>query len=257
MSSTTLLTALLVAVVVPATALCEAADEPVSGPPLVVVELFTSQGCSSCPPADRLLSELAGDPSVVPLAFHVDYWNDLGWRDPFSSPGWSERQRRYARRFGSRRVYTPQAVVDGRLEGVGSSAARLSEMLGAARDLSRRAAIELEASVSGGRFLAVTLDARLLEPWPAERLTAYLAVFESGLVTAVERGENGGRALANDFVVRRLEPIFDLTPAGPHQAATTRMVIEPGWRPAGLGVAAFLQDPETLEIHAAARAGPE
>jgi len=93
-----------------------------SGP--VVVELFTSQGCSSCPPADRLLSKLSRDPRlagrVIPLAFHVDYWDYIGWRDPFASPRWSQRQKDYARVFRSNRIYTPQLVVSGSTEGVGS-----------------------------------------------------------------------------------------------------------------------------------------
>src|SRR5512134_2402114 len=90
------------------------------GKPRAVVELFTSQGCSSCPPADRLLAELGEDPAVLPLAFHVDYWDHLGWRDPFSSPRWSERQGRYARTLG-RGLYTPQLVVAGDQDVLGSN----------------------------------------------------------------------------------------------------------------------------------------
>src|SRR5690606_23106952 len=100
----------------------EPAASPSTAPP-AVVEPFTSQGCSSCPPADALLPRLddaAGPLEVVALAYHVDYWNDLGWRDPLSSPRWSERQRRYARRLPSGRVYTPQLVVAGREHVVGS-----------------------------------------------------------------------------------------------------------------------------------------
>ena len=105
------------------------AGEPgpsISGDRVAVVELFTSQGCSSCPPADRLLSKLARDPryqgKVIPLSFHVDYWNSIGWTDPFSSNRWSERQRVYAGRvFHSNRIYTPQVVVNGRSECVGNS----------------------------------------------------------------------------------------------------------------------------------------
>src|ERR1700681_1033381 len=103
------------------------ASDPAKGAPgrgPVVVELFTSQGCSSCPPADRLLSRLQGDSrtagTVIPLAFHVDYWNRLGWSDPFSSAAWSERQMTYAKALHSNRIYTPQLVVGGRAECVGS-----------------------------------------------------------------------------------------------------------------------------------------
>src|ERR1700736_1842766 len=89
----------------------------------IVVELFTSQGCSSCPPADALLAELAQRPDVIALGFHIDYWDDLGWKDPLSSPAATARQRDYARQFGRRQVYTPQLVVDGAEEAVGSDRA--------------------------------------------------------------------------------------------------------------------------------------
>ncbi|HWC65845.1 MAG TPA: DUF1223 domain-containing protein, partial [Thermoanaerobaculia bacterium] len=86
----------------------------------VLVELFTSQGCSSCPPADRILGRLGGEPGVIPLAFHVDYWNHAGWSDPFSRHAWSVRQQAYVRRFRLDAEYTPQAVVDGAAQLVGS-----------------------------------------------------------------------------------------------------------------------------------------
>ena len=109
------------------------AAAPANGP--VVLELFTSQGCSSCPPADRLLSKLGSDPKlagrVIPLAFHVDYWDYIGWHDPFDAPRWSQRQQAYARAFHSNRIYTPQLVVDGHSECVGSEE---SEVLRRVRD---------------------------------------------------------------------------------------------------------------------------
>jgi hypothetical protein len=86
----------------------------------VVVELFTSQGCSSCPPADAVLSELAGRPDVLALGFHVDYWDRLGWKDPLSAPGSTKRQNDYAAQFGRREIYTPQVVIDGQHQLVGS-----------------------------------------------------------------------------------------------------------------------------------------
>ena len=114
----------------PATSTAKATD------PAVLVELFTSQGCSSCPPADRLLGELPAavdGVQVLPLAFHVDYWDDLGWRDPFSSADWTARQNGYARSLGAGRIYTPQLVVQGSADVVGSDR-------GGAVELIRRAA---------------------------------------------------------------------------------------------------------------------
>src|SRR5678816_1982458 len=108
---------------------------PNDGP--VVLELFTSQGCSSCPPADRLLSsfikegEVAGR-QVVALSFHVDYWNDLGWADPFSLPAWTERQRQYAEALGDNRVYTPELVVAGQTGFVGSNGGQIRQAIGKA-----------------------------------------------------------------------------------------------------------------------------
>ena len=95
----------------------------------VVVELFTSQGCSSCPPADAYLAELAKRDDVIALSFHVDYWNYIGWKDPFSSPEAAARQRAYGRALQKRYVYTPQIVVDGRAEAVGSNRAVVSSLI--------------------------------------------------------------------------------------------------------------------------------
>src|ERR1700756_302855 len=98
----------------------------------ILVELFTSEGCSSCPPADALLAELAGRPDVLALSFHVDYWDRLGWRDPFSSPAATERQQRYAELLRLATVYTPQMVVDGKWQAVGSDRAEVEQALGSA-----------------------------------------------------------------------------------------------------------------------------
>jgi hypothetical protein len=209
-----------------------AASEPAQagaqGP--VVVELFTSQGCSSCPPADRLLSRLKRDPklagAVIPLAFHVDYWNHLGWSDPFSSSRWSQRQTDYAHAFRSNRVYTPQAVVNGRSECVGSEESQVMRRIREALAAAPAGVVSLAAPVvtaapgamatsaapgaGGAAGARVTVTARLLRPVPGPGVDVWVALAESGLTTAVGAGENASATLRNDQVVRLLVKAFTL-----------------------------------------------
>ncbi|HWJ54729.1 MAG TPA: DUF1223 domain-containing protein [Vicinamibacterales bacterium] len=216
-------------------------------PAQVVVELFTSQGCSSCPPADALWRRLEEEPAlrgrVVPLAFHVDYWDSLGWKDPFSNAAWSARQNDYARAFGSDRIYTPQAVIGGRSECVGSDEDEVLAHVEAAthRPLGRLAVRRIDAA-----SLAVTA----VPPDSARRpLEVLVAVFEREHTTAVERGENGGRKLQNAVIVRSLEPAFTLAPSAPPAAEhIVPLRLDPAWTGLRLGVAVFLQDPKTREI---------
>jgi len=235
-----------------------AAEAPASsrlnGTGVAVVELFTSQGCSSCPPADRLLSELAADPDfagrVFPLAFHVDYWNYIGWQDPFSSAEWSDRQRRYARELAGR-VYTPQLVVNGSWETVGS---RRGEVTGAVREaLAQPPAAEVTLRLDAGPD-AVTAEAAIRRETAAAGRPAelWLALYQDDLETPVTRGENADRRLVNDRVVRRFVRAARLAAGETEAAGTASLALEPGWRRGSLGVVAFLQDPESLEILGAA-----
>lgn len=178
---------------------------------LLVVELFTSQGCSSCPPADRLLRRLAGEGRIasrelVPLAFHVDYWNHLGWRDPFSSARWSKRQRNYADVLPSGRSFTPQAVLNGRV------------ILGGWDEQGIRQAAERLPPVTPILFESVARDplrVRIVQPALAAAGVLFVARVESGFETAVARGENADRKLRNDHVVTAAsEVILDPTKAG-------------------------------------------
>ena len=170
----------------------------------VLVELFTSEGCSSCPPADRLLAQLAAAQPVpgalvVPLALHVDYWDRLGWKDPFSSAAFTARQGDYAARFGSAgRVYTPQMVVDGRTEFVGNDE-------GAAR----RA---IEAAAKGPKAFARLVpgadgNLRVTIAGATAGATVVLAVTEDPPASDVTRGENAGKKLAHVAVARELRVV--------------------------------------------------
>ncbi|MCA9597002.1 MAG: DUF1223 domain-containing protein [Myxococcales bacterium] len=170
--------------------------------PFAVVELFTSEGCSSCPPADENLSAIAAKarPGVYALSFHVDYWNDLGWRDPYSAAAYSERQRRYADKLDGHRVYTPQLIVNG-----------TDQMVGSDRAASRRAidrALEAPVTEELGIEPVSTRDGKLRVRWhasAAQGLLLSLAVVQSQGEKAVTRGENAGRTLSHANVVHAFQ----------------------------------------------------
>ena len=175
----------------------------------VVVELFTSEGCSSCPPADELLGRLRGVPSangaeIIPLGFHVDYWNDLGWRDRFSSAAFTNRQATYAERFRLSGPYTPQMVVDGSQEFTGSDSPRAHEAILRAAAEPERAAVQL-ASAAPGK-LAVRVKG-LSESAAGQVI---LAVTEDNLATNVGAGENNGHVLRHAAVVREFRILGQL-----------------------------------------------
>lgn len=174
----------------------------------VVVELFSSEGCSSCPPADLVLGELStkqGIPgaNVIALELHVDYWNDLGWADPFSSSDFSARQRGYSRAASRRGSFTPEAIVDGRASVVGSDTGRLTSEVEAA---AARAHIDVTLRTRNDGSLEAVSSAR-----PSEASSYWLAITEAGLVTEVKAGENRGQTLRHAPVVRSLERVGSVT----------------------------------------------
>ncbi|MEM9596919.1 MAG: DUF1223 domain-containing protein [Acidobacteriota bacterium] len=232
--------------------------EPSTDTTPVIVELFTSQGCSSCPPADRLLTELAreGTPSgvkVIPLSFHVDYWNYIGWTDPFSSSKWSKRQTFYARKFGSHRVYTPQLVIDGVDECVGSDRDRVYEGIERAGGSADGGKVAFTLDTADPQSVGLSIDAEVLSPAAGERWRVMVAVYENDLETPVSRGENGGRTLSNGHVVRELREasVLDADTAELHRVEL-RLDLGADWRRGNLGVVVFLQDPKSRRIHGAA-----
>ena len=167
----------------------------------VVVELFTSQGCNSCPPADAFLGELTKRPDVLALGLHVDYWDYIGWKDPYAQRAYAERQRNYSRALNQRFVYTPQMVIDGTLQGVGSETATINKLIDKARKLAQHGPT-LSVTGSGAQRVVHVGAANAAAP-----AKVWLVFFDSKHETAVQAGENSGRQLANYNVVRTMTPV--------------------------------------------------
>jgi hypothetical protein len=205
----------------------------------ILVELFTSEGCSSCPPADAVLARLHEKQPVpgvtlLVLSEHVDYWNRLGWKDPFSDALFTDRQSRYGDR-----IYTPQAVVDGRIDVLGS------DEQGIAR-AARAAAQEPHGTVRSVRSVqSVQIAVASLPPHgPAQVM---LAAVEDGLVSKVTKGENEGRTLPHTAVVRALKGVGSIPASAPEWSG--EVPLDPAWK--ALRIIVFVQDRESLRVLAA------
>ena len=205
----------------------------------MLVELFSSEGCSSCPAADAYLATLdRAQPidgvTVIALEEHVDYWDRLGWRDPFGSPAFSARQQDYARVLADHQVFTPEIVFDGHEVMPGGDE-------GAARTLLQRVAREPKARVTLHRDGArVTVDVADVPPSSADDpAEAWLAITESGLATDVRAGENAGRHLLHAPVVRRLRSLGRVSGRSLH--AETALDPDPTWKASALRAVVFVQ----------------
>lgn len=202
-----------------------------------LLELYTAEGCSSCPPADRWLSHLPGDAEVVPLAFHVDYWDRLGWRDPFAQAAFSQHQR--ARNSGTGWIYTPQVMLDGK------------DFRAWQRGLPPRstapASVRLALTLTQtANRMEVQADSRFDDPVSKHDAQLYLALTENRLSSDVTAGENARRVLHHDHVVRQLAGPFD-----PHHARQ-RFSLQPRWKAADLGVTTFVLDTRGATLQALA-----
>ncbi len=212
----------------------------------VVVELFTSEGCSSCPSADKLLAEIertqpVPNAQVLVLSEHVDYWNRLGWRDPFSTHAFSQRQSAYADSFRHDGVYTPQMVVDGHAEFVGSDGSRAKKAIAEAAAQPKATVV-----VSGSDKLTVNVDH---VPGGADA-DVLLAITESGLRSDVRSGENSGRLLNHTGVVRRLTVLGQTHEGSFSTQANSQIAAD--WARANLQAIVFVQDRKTKKIVGAA-----
>lgn len=228
-----------------------AGETPAKTP--VLVELFTSEGCSSCPPADRLLARLAAEQPVagaeiVPLSFHVDYWDHLGWRDPFSSAAFTRRQGEYSRAFGSE-VYTPQMVVTGSREFVGSDE-RAARSAIAAAALGRSAFVRVGTASGQESEGKIVLDVTAVAA--GADADVFLAITEDRLASDVLRGENAGRRLEHTAVVRELEDLGRIDSTGRFQGKPT-VARDPAWKGGGLHAVVFVQERGSRHVLGAAR----
>jgi hypothetical protein len=175
--------------------------------PRAVLELFTSQGCNSCPPADKLLGELTKDPSIIALSLSIDYWDYIGWKDTLALPGHGTRQRAYSRMRGDRDVFTPQVVVNGIAQALGSDNADIDRAIAQSRRQSATLSVPLTMAVADGR---VTVSAPAGKTG-GERGEVWLCPMSRALPVAIDRGENKGRTLTYHNVVRRWIKIGDWT----------------------------------------------
>jgi len=227
----------------------------------VVVELFTSEGCSSCPPADTLLRKMdeahsVGNVEVIALEEHVDYWDDLGWQDPYSSHEWTVRQQRYADKFRQGSVYTPQMVVDGRAEFVGS---RESQAIRTIEEMAGKEKAEVtvtEAKTSDGKDRVSVRVGKLPAGTGGDSPEVWLAITETGLHTAVTRGENAGEDLHHAAVVRTLRKLGTADAKNQENsfAGGADISLDKGWQRGNLRAVVFVQEKKSQQIVGAAEA---
>jgi hypothetical protein len=196
----------------------------------VVVELFTSQGCSSCPPADALLRQLDCDPNVIAIAYHVDYWDNAFWHDPYSSHAWTQRQMQYVGTMRLPSAYTPQVIVNGARQLVGNNEPAVrTAIIQAAKE---KDAGEVRVTIENGTAVVVTNA-------PRAGLELYVVGVSSGATTHIEGGENSGVTLANSSIARNAMLVTNVGAGGQtHRVKNLR----------GDRVVALLQDPSTKRI---------
>lgn len=220
-----------------------------SGPNTVaLLELFTSEGCNSCPPADTWVSGLTErgfqPDRLVSLAFHVDYWDELGWPDRFAQANFTQRQREIVARHNSRTLYTPQVVVQGRAltkwEALGGDLQRINQS-------KARADVRLEVNHSSPTALEVTAQATVPDAAEQPHAKLYLALYENRLSSNVKAGENRGRTLKHDHVVREWIGPLDLDAQGMARFQRT-LRLRSDWKAQDMGVVAFVQQQQTGDV---------
>src|SRR5690349_13094612 len=182
---------------------------PAHADPRAVVELFTSQGCSSCPPADKIIGELAKDPSVIAMSMPIDYWDYLGWKDTLADSRFSARQKAYSRMRGDREVYTPQAVVNGSVHVIGSDRSSIENAIGATRKGDKGEevmSIPVTMTQSGKQ---ITVSVAAASKAPAKHGEVWICSISKSVPISIARGENHGKEITYHNVVRNLVKLGD------------------------------------------------
>jgi len=223
------------------------AQAPKSARKAVLIELFTSEGCSTCPPADELLSHLrqekfADGLDIIPLALHVDYWNSQGWKDRFSAADYTQRQQKYAQKFGLKDLYTPQMVVDGSAQVTGNDTPSVRQSISHAA--LRPESAEIQISAAANKLLVSVKAAETAAG------TVMLALTEDNLMTKVGAGENGGRELHHSAVVRKLQPLGQLQKGSFETSVPLKL--RKDWKREDMRIVVFVEEPSSGQIEGAA-----
>lgn len=248
MNKQSLLTALC-AIVFASNALAQPQCSAVSGPQTnALVELYTSEGCSSCPPADQWLTHLKTQGNqlgnIVPMALHVDYWDFIGWKDNFAHPAFAKRQREMAVSGHARGVYTPQIAINGQDSRSWVSESRFKSEIASINRMPAKAEIRLVVNSTTPKSLQVSTSIKTAEAGP---LVYYLALQENNLQSTVNAGENRGEMLHHDYVVRQWLGPFKVGADGKVNQSH-EIQLHPAWKQRDLSVVAFVQSPATGEI---------
>ena len=208
-----------------------------------LLELYTSEGCSSCPPADKWMSSIKAD-KVTPLAFHVDYWDYIGWKDRFSKAEYSDRQRKTAAFGGAGFVYTPQFVMNGR-DFKGWDDSRLSQSVEASQKLASRANLSLNVVTAANGEITLKSTAQATKPNDSKTSDIFVAIYENKLVSQVKAGENNGSTLKHDYVVREFFGAYQLSN---QNEFSKNFTLKPEWKGRDGGAVIFVQNSQTGEI---------
>jgi hypothetical protein len=216
-----------------------------------LIELYTSEGCSSCPPADSwlraLVPQLFSADEVVPLAFHVDYWDRLEWRDRFASPLYTSRQSAYSKVSGSSFMFTPQVIIGGRNYSAWSDNSRVQQGVREALKALPDADIALRLQAVAAGKIGFEISTKLRQGINPRDVHIYAALFQNGLVSDVGRGENSGSRLQHDYVVRELIQSKTIDQSG-KLAFRGTFTLPDDARPVAMGVAVFAQDTKTGKV---------